>query len=1527
MKKPVMVVGGGIAGIEASSNLAQMGIPVFLVENSPSIGGRMGQLDKTFPTNDCSACILAPKVTDCFNHPLVKTLTMSDLLDIKGDAPDFTAVVKRRARYIDEDTCKGCSDCVDVCPVTVKSEYDMGLGSRKAIYKPFAQAVPNKTVIDKKGTSPCKYNCPAKLDAHGYVTLTGEGRYEEALKVVRRTTPFAGVLGRVCLHPCEENCTRQYVEEPVSIAALKRFIADFELSKGDKPSTSLPENINIKNDKIAIIGAGPAGLNCAYQLLLQGYKPVIFEALPVAGGMLKVGIPDYRLDKNILQGEIDIVTGLGAEIKFNKKLGRDFTISSLKNDGYKAIFIAIGAHKDVRLGIPGEDNTNVLSSVDFLRDLNLDNKPVTGEKVIIIGGGNVAMDAARSARRLGSEVTILYRRTRAEMPANEWEIHHALEEGITICELTTQIEVIEKNSILTGLKCIKNKLGKKDKSGRRSPVAISGSEFILPADTIIVAIGQKVDDDILGNSGIDKLNRWGTIEIDEHKGTVLLCSNNETQENRPLVLEGVFAGGDATRGPATMIEAVADGNKSAVAIRNYLEGTNLPIEPPVLPQTPIEEIETDSLKKQARAKMPLISLEERLSTFKEVETGYSEETAKAEALRCAGCSVCCECKLCEEACASGALLHLQTPETYEIPLSAVVLAPGFDVSRNIPPELGYNRFADVVTSLEYERILSASGPFGGHVQRPSDGRAPKRIAFIQCVGSREQRCGGSNEYCSSVCCMYAVKEAQITKEHLPSVEDIHIYYMDMRAYGKDFDKYADSAKTKYGIDFIRSRVGGVEKDETTGELIVSHCNENGDFSNQSYDIVVLSVGMEPSEDTKVMLKNLGIRSDRYGFISPDILSAPETSRPGILACGVAAGPKDIPETVVEASAAAAGAAKVANRHEVDLYKDYSQFFIEEPEVPERDVSKEPLRIGVFVCHCGVNIGGYLTITEVVKYAAGLPFVVYSDESLYTCSVDAQKNISEMIIEHRLNRVVVASCTPRTHEPLFQNVLKKSGLNPYLFTMANIRDQCSWVHMDDMPAATEKAKELVSMAVAKVTLAKQLKRKKIHVDKAALVIGGGMSGLSAATELSSMGYHVYVVERSDKLGGNAMRLDKDTYGRDIIGYLHNTINNANNDDNISILLNSDITEIDGYVGNFNTKVSTPDGIKEFTHGVVIVATGANPHITDRFLYGNNKNVMTHLELEHILRQGDGSSVLNAEGIPATDTELTEAFKTEEPSPCLSNIVLIQCVDSRDATHPYCSRVCCNQAIRNALKLKKINPDCNVTIMYREIRSYGTNEKFYTEARRKGVEFVRFNDDDYPVVTEENGCLKVTVNDPLLGKPIEYPADIVSLASAISPDTAENMRIAQMLKIPLNAEGFFLEAHVKLRPVDFATEGVYIAGLAHTPKSLQECMVQGKAAAGRAATVLAKDMLETEGTIACVDTELCTACGACENVCAYKAIEVQDIEWRRQTIRKATVNDVLCKGCGTCSATCRCGAIDIAGFTDEQIINEIEYLLRS
>ena len=1494
MKKPVMVVGGGIGGIQASHDLAEMGIPVFLVERSPSIGGRMAQLDKTFPTNDCSACILAPKVTATFNHPLVKTMTWSEVMEIRGKAPDFTAVVRQKARYIDSDKCTGCEDCVKTCPVTVKSEFDMGVGNRKAVFKPFAQAAPNKVIIDKYGSSPCKYECPAHIDAHGYVTLTGESRYEEALDVVRRVTPFAGVLGRVCVHPCESNCTRRFVEQPISIAGLKRFLADTD-RKGAQKKVSVTEQP--KEAKIAVVGAGPAGLNCAYTLAKEGYRCTVFEKLPVGGGMLKVGIPDYRLDKKVLDYEISLIEEMGVEIKYNIAIGRDFTLEDLKAQGFQAVFLGIGAHDDAKLGIPGEENEGVISSVSFLRNLNLgrispenlsvENEFKIGKKVIVIGGGNVAMDSARSALRLGCDVTVVYRRSREQMPANPWEIEEAEEEGVTFCFLTSQIEVVSEEGRLKGLKCCRNRLEEPDASGRRRPVAIPNSEFLLEADTIIVAIGQKVEKDIL-EAGFSVFNQYGTIDTDD-------CRTE---------MESVFAGGDARSGPATLIEAIADGNRAAKSIINYIEGKTEPIEPLLLPQTELSKVDTDRIQSAFRAGMPKIELERRRSSFDEVELGFDEETAVREAKRCVDCSICCECLACETACKAGAVCHRQSDQYIELPVSAIVMCPGYDLADRIPPELGYEKYDDVVTAMEYERILSASGPYGGHVRRPSDGREPKKVAFIQCVGSRDDPCEA--DYCSSVCCMYSVKEAQITKEHLPSVEDIHIYYMDMRAFGKDFDRYIKSGEDKYGIQFIRSRVGSVER-LADGRLKLTSVKPDGTRSEDAYDLVVLATGFQANRDTEEMLRRAGVKTDRYGFIHCDEFGAPQTSVDGIFACGAASGPKDIPETVTEASAAASAAARIANGGEMDEV-EFAKFFSPDEEVPLRDVSSEPIRMGVFICRCGVNIGGYVDVPDVCEYIRTLPFVAHVEDSLYTCSVDAQKNMMDLIVKHRLNRIVVASCTPRTHEPLFQSVLKKTGLNPYLFNMSNIRDQCSWVHMDDKQAATRKAKDLVRMAVGKGLLAVALQRKKIPVEHSALILGGGGAGMSAALAIADMGYQAILAEKSGSLGGNAKMLNETYYGRPIQNYVDKLIERVTSHPLIQVHLNTTVGKLEGFVGNFKTTLVSENVLTPVNHGVVIVATGAHEAQPDEYHYGEDEKIITQLELDRRLA--------------SCDTTLKG----------LKNVVMIQCVGSREGERMYCSRVCCNQAVRNAAALRRLNPDINITVLYREMRTYGMHELYYRNERLNGVCFVSYGFERKPQMieyTSDQGGRKewkVSVFSEAVGTELVLDADLVVLASAIEADREANKITAQLLKIPQTQDGFFLEAHAKLRPVDFATEGVYLCGLAHSPKNLKESMVQGRSAAGRAATVLSKEFIETEGTIAKVDGNLCTACGTCETICPYGAVEIQEVPVRGGSVSRAVVNEALCKGCGTCAANCRCGAADVGGFSDRQIVNEIEYLMR-
>jgi heterodisulfide reductase subunit A-like polyferredoxin len=1311
MKKPVLVLGGGIAGIQASLDLAEMGIPAFIVENSPSIGGRMAQLDKTFPTNDCSACILAPKVTSCYNHPLVKTMAYSELLEIKGEAPDFTAVVKKKARFIDEELCKACNACIRKCPVEKNSEFDMGMGSRRAVYKPYAQAIPNKVVIDKKGTSPCKYKCPAHMDAHGYVALIGKGRYEEALEVVRRTTPFAGVLGRICSHPCEGGCSRKYIDSAVSLATLKRFIADYEVEQGKAPKIKI--NGKAKSERVAVIGSGPAGLNCAYQLALEGYKVTIFEAQSEPGGMVRTEVPEEKLEKTVFDREIQIIKDMGVEIICNTAVGKDTSIDDLREKGYDAFYIAIGAHKAINPGV------------------------------------------------------------------------------------TAKGEGMETN------------------------------------------------------------------------------------------IQGVFMDNVINPDERSMILAIARGNMAAKGIRNYLEGTNLPVKPFLLPETTIEQIDFSGITPDNNA--PLVNREK----------GLTKEEATREALRCINCSVCCECKVCEKVCTVKAIKHEQQDEIVEIEVSSVIFANGYDPASEMPDGYGYGKYKDVVTSLEYERILSASGPYEGHIKRPSDGRTPERIAFIQCVGSRDDKCGKG--YCSSVCCMYAVKEAIITKEHLSSVKDIDIFYMDMRAYGKDFDKYVDSAKNKYGVGFIRSRVSDVIRNDVTGNLMVKCCDENGTITSNEYDMVVLSVGLSTNKQAQHLFRKTGVKTDKYGFLWLKEMDAPETSRKGILACGAASGPKDIPETVVEASAAASEAAKIAGKTMVE-FDDYSNFFKVEEKSVIRDVSREPVRVGVFVCHCGVNIAGFLDVKEVVKYAKTLPQVEYAGDYMYSCSVDTQKTIADRIKKLNLNRVVIAACTPRTHEPLFQDVLTKAGINPYLVTMANIRDQCSWVHMDNWEDATQKAKDLVRMQVGKIIHAKQLTKQQVGVTKSALVIGGGVSGMTSALEIADMGYKVYLVEKTEKLGGNALHINSTFTGRPAEHYIEAMINRVNNNSLIEVYTDTEIKSVSGYVGKFLTILERMGQEIKINHGVAIIAIGARESKPSEYLYGVDSRVVTGMELEETLK--DNRVDLKSR----------------------KNIFIIQCVGSRCDEKPYCSRVCCNQAIKNSLLLKEINPEMNITILYRDIRSYGLNEDNYRRARRAGVQFIRYEETQKPQVSRSEGEISLKFYEPLLDEYVTDKADMVILSSAIEAVGEDNKKIAQLFKVPMNQEGFFLEAHAKLRPVDFATEGVYLCGLAHTPKNMKESIIQGKAAAARAATVISKDMLETEGTIAEVTETLCSGCGTCEQVCPYKAIEVEEIQKRNETVKKAKVNPVLCKGCGTCSAACRCGAIDVNGFSDRQVINEIEYLLR-
>ena len=844
------------------------------------------------------------------------------------------------------------------------------------------------------------------------------------------------------------------------------------------------------------------------------------------------------------------------------------------------------------------------------------------------------------------------------------------------------------------------------------------------------------------------------------------------------------------------------------------------------------------------------------------------------------------CRTCEKFCEAKAIDYSQEDELVDLDVGAVVIAPGFELcDHTLRPEYGFGQYPNVISSLQFERVLSASGPHQGHVLRPSDGKEPKRIASVQCIGSREDQ----TNYCSSVCCMYAVKHALMTREHLQGVE-YTIFFMDLRAFGKGFDAYYERAR-KEGVRFVRARPATVEEVGQEQNLRIKYLDERGQFKDEEFDLVVLSNGMRPAAGAIEVAERLGVEREDSGYCLTRPFLPLDTNIPGVFVCGPFSEPKDIPETVMQASGAAARA--------MGLLADVRGTLISPKQYPpERDVSGEEPRIGVFVCHCGRNIGGVVNVPQVVEYARSLPNVVYAEENLYTCSTDSQAKIRKAVEEHRLNRVVVASCTPRTHEPLFRDTLREAGLNPYLFEMANIRDQCSWVHMHEPQKATQKSIALVRMAVAKARLIQSLTERSLPLNHDALVIGGGVAGMTVALALADQGFRVHLVERQAELGGHAKHVRFGFDSQDPQEFLVRLIQRTLAHPGITTHLGTSVAGIDGFVGNFKTRLSKNGATEEVEHGIVVVATGADTHKPAEYLYGQNDRVLTQVEFEEKLSAGDVSA---------------------------DNVVMIQCVGSRDEKNAYCSRLCCTHAVRNALKLKELRPQANVFVLYRDVRTYGFNERYYGLAREKGVRFIRYEPDRKPVVSAAQDGLRVEVPDPILEQTLAIGCDLLVLSAAVisRPDGQE---LAQMLKVPLNQDRFFLEAHLKLRPVEFATEGVFLCGLAHSPKGLDETIAQATAAASRAATILAKDELVPESAISEVLDENCDGCAYCIDPCPYHALTL--VEYMRGGAIKKTVetNEALCKGCGVCQATCPKDGIFVRHYKLGQIAAVVEAALQ-
>ena len=844
-----------------------------------------------------------------------------------------------------------------------------------------------------------------------------------------------------------------------------------------------------------------------------------------------------------------------------------------------------------------------------------------------------------------------------------------------------------------------------------------------------------------------------------------------------------------------------------------------------------------------------------------------------------------KCAACKKFCPTEAVDFDQKEQVVMLKVGSVILAPGFipfDPSRF--DNYQYANLPNVITSMEFERILSASGPTMGHITRRSkDNKEPKKIAWFQCVGSRDiNKC--DNFYCSSVCCMYAVKEAVVAKEHAGDDLDCAIFFMDMRTHGKEFERFYENAK-KHGVRFIRSRVHTVNPVPETDDLEIRYVTESGELKTEIFDMIVLSIGLETSPGVINLADKLGIELTEGNFCKTETFEPVATSKEGIFVCGAFQGPKDIPQSVVDSSAAAASAGEILAlaRNTLTQSKEV---------VPEINVMNERPRIGVFVCMCGINIAGVVDVPSVAEYAATLPYVEFATDNLYSCSQDTQEAITQIIKEKNLTRVVVAACTPKTHEPLFQETLVNAGLNKYLFEMCNIRNQDSWVHKNNPDLATEKAKDLLQMAVSKVALMAPLKEAKLEVNQTAMVVGGGISGMAAAKSLARQGYETHIIEKNDQLGGQARNLYRTAGGEDVQEKLAELIVDIEKQENVHVHLNTTLNNVEGFVGNFISSLFTKRDAWILEHGVALLATGASALKPTEYNYGKDPRILTGLELDRKFMGKD------------------PALKT------LNSAIFIQCVGSREPDRLYCSRVCCTHSIENALELKKLNPDMNVFILYRDVRTYAERELLYKKAREVGVIFIRYSMDNKPEISLKNGKLLVMVTDHILGRPLELAPDLVTLASAIVPNRDE--KLTTFFKVPLNDDGFFVERHAKLGPSEFAIDGVFLCGMAHYPKPIDESIAQGQAAASRAVTLMSRKKIFMEGTVAMTDPVNCSSCGACVSICPYKAPSFIEEE---PFAEKAQINPVLCKGCGLCVASCRSGAIHLKGFDNDQIFAQI------
>jgi heterodisulfide reductase subunit A-like polyferredoxin len=1293
----VLVCGGSVAGVQAALDLASGGFKVYLLESTAAIGGKMARIESIVPSGDCPMCILTPRMVECARNRNIEIITLSDIQSISGKPGHFKVKIRQNPRYVDLKMCDACGDCSTACPVYLPEEAGSGQEARKAISRVFPQAIPNVFgIVKASGQTACTVGCPAGVNVQGFVALVREGKLAEAYELILKRCPLPASSGRICRHSCEEKCRRIEIDEAVSIRDLERFVADSIQSDPELYPVSTPSP-NKQGGRVAVVGGGPAGLTAANDLALMGYEVTLFESQDKLGGMLRYGIPAFRLPKDVLQKEIQSILKLGINVQTNTRIAnpKNLLVTGIPSNGegtpsepFHAVFLATGAWGPRKLGIPGENGRGVWQAVNFLYAVNSGAFPPIGPNVTILGGTDLALDAARCALRLPGvkSVDLACLESWVEMPADPDVIDEACKEGIIVHNGlgATRFEMAGNRVMSVRFRACTSVY---DENKRFDPLFDDAIVSSLPTDTVIVATGRLSD-----------VSGFG---LEMRPGSRILADSRTLAAGFP----GIFAGGDVVLGPASMAEAIAQGHKAAEGIDAYLRGSShlRSTEPVTSPapsmfrpnSTNIASNPNPGAPFQERVKIRPAESAGRLQFMNEIRLGYSKEQARIEAGRCLSCGLCSECLQCVKACTAGAIRHDQQPTEIELEVGSIIYAPG----------------------------VTESDPCG----------------------------------------------------------------------------------------------------------------------------------------------------------------------PGIYETGKLQDPEDIGESSLRGSAAAAGAMRqlTSVRGTQTQRREYPW---------ERDVSDEAPRIGVFVCHCGHNISSVVDVESVVRKASKMLNVIHAEAADYTCSDLNQRRIKEMIRKYRLNRLVIASCSSRTHEILFQETLRESGLNRYLLAMTNIRDECSWVHRDDPSAATAKAIDLVSMAVAQARLLKAFPLTELPVTPSALIIGGGLAGMTAAKNIADQGYQVHLVEKSSALGGmlSIRRMTLENPG--IQEYLNGLVESIQSHPKIHVYVNAELSGISGQAGDFTSILAVDGREVSVDHAVVIVATGGSERDTEQHLHGKNQNVITQSQLESML---------------ANDAPPAGLENNRKPT-----VVMIQCVESRNSQHPYCSRICCSEAVKNALEIKRRYPNSEVVVLGGGMLTYGPQEAFYQKALEKRVRFIAYPEGMPPVVTEDAGLLKVSVRDAALNRDLAIHPDLLVLSTGIAP-AADNEKIAQKLRSNLTAEGFFTQAHPKLRPVDLINEGQFLCGWAQSPQFLEETVLQAHATASRAAAILSKTKLEILGRIALVNPDGCVACTTCVKVCPYGAPRINEV-------RKSEIQGTKCIGCGSCAAACPSRTItlqQLEGIAMEAMLDEL------